>query len=72
MNEREEMGKFLSDIYRIAIVYREPQVPENPYHPDPLREFDHQYTLAEKTGYDRAQRDMLEAGFVQEIDSNLS
>jgi len=38
-------------------------LPENPYHPNPLREYDHQITEAGRIGYAEAQQDMLKAGF---------
>ena len=34
-------------------------LPENPYHPNPLREYDHQITDAGMIGYGEAQQDML-------------
>ena len=41
----------------------EEELPENPYKPNPLREYDHQITEAGKIGYAEAQQDMLKAGF---------
>jgi len=38
----------------------ERELPENPYHPNPLREYDHQITDAGKIGYAEAQQDMLQ------------
>jgi len=39
--------------------------PQNPYHPNPLREYDHQITEAGMVGYGEAQLDMLKEGWVK-------
>ena len=53
--------KLLSDL---KMGWQKPlELTENPYHPNPLREYDHQITEAGMIGYGEAQLDMRTAGF---------
>ena len=49
----------------IRIECENQELPKNPYHPNPLREYDHQITEAGMIGYGEAQLDMKQAGFVK-------
>ena len=57
--------KAFEDIGGVFIT--EEELPENPYKPNPLQEYDHQITEAGKIGYAEAQQDMLKAGFKKVI-----
>lgn len=65
LTQYEKADQILTLIKQANYVRLDPDqsLPENPYHPNPLREYDHQITDAGMIGYGEAQQDMLKAGF---------